>query len=243
MFLLVSFLSVLFLASGWLGFRQSIRLEHLNRQNVSKTFAAAVIFLAILMAAHWLGFFPQWLTARVTMSGYTMVAGFFSGVSLKLLQTKRQAGSVEYMVRSFWTDIAPNIISIGLFAFGVYRTGVLAGEFYTGIGITSGLSLIGFAVLGFTVRLVPEFRKRGILLLDQLVEWEKVMAYEWISEIGVKIEYMPDKDSIAEFTTYIPPEDQLLIERLLARKIDEYEQERKKMLLPEEEKDRLSSTH
>src|SRR5699024_6373244 len=114
---------------------------------------------------------------------------------------------------SFWTDIAPNLIAIFLVAYGIYRTGVLTLGPFTGISITSGLSLVGFGFWGWTVHVVPEFRKEGLLMLDQFVPWKQVVAYKWKSEESLQIDYLTRNKKLSEFVTYIPPEDQLLLER------------------------------
>ncbi|MDZ7694154.1 MAG: DUF5673 domain-containing protein [Balneolaceae bacterium] len=164
------------------------------------------------------------------MGLYTLATGFFIGNGAKLITKKQRAGNIEYMHRSFWIDVAPNLIAALLVAYGIYRTGILTFGPFTGIGVSSGLSLIGFGFFGWTVRIVPEFRERGILILDQFIEWKRVLAYEWISEEVMTIDYMGEKDKICEFNTSIPTEDRKIVEQLLGRRIKEHEKERKKEL-------------
>jgi hypothetical protein len=224
------------LAAGYLGYRRRLRLDHLNQNRVINTLLAAMVVLTLMSLAHGLGLFSQAVAAKVTMSAYTLAGGFFIGYGVQLIVLRRRAGNLEYMYRSFWTDVAPNFISIALFAFGVYRAGVLHWDFLTGIGITSGLSLIGFGFLGWTVHVVPEFRSEGILMLDQFIEWKNVVAYEWAGEETLQIDYITSSGKISEFKTYIPPEDQLIIERLLGKKLKEYEEDRKQTMFEEDEK-------
>lgn len=228
--ILVGILIVLFLISWWAGYRQYLRLEHLNRRNLSALFYSSAAVLTLLTVAHWIGYFPQEVAARGTMGLYTLATGFFFGNGNKLLIKKKQAGDIEYMHRSFWIDIAPNLIATLLVAYGIYRTGVLSMGPYTGIGITSGLSLIGFGFFGWTVRIVPEFRTEGILILDQFIEWKRVISYEWFMEGAITIDYMNNQKKVCEFSTSIPPEDQLRVERLLGQRIREHEEERKQEL-------------
>lgn len=230
MILLLVILTIVFGFSCWIGYRQYLRLEHLNRNNLINTLLVTMIILTLLTIAHWFGFFPQEIAARFTMGLYTAATGFFFGIGSKLMLMKSQAGGIEYMHRSFWIDIAPNLISSLLVAYGIYRTGILTMGPFTGIGITSGLSLIGFGFFGWTLRAVPEFRTNGILILDQFIEWKYVLSYEWFMEGAIRIDYLTSKNKICEFNTSIPPEDQLLIERLLGRRIKEHEEERKKQL-------------
>jgi len=235
MAILITILVCLFLVAVYLGYRRTLRIDHLNRSRVINTLLVAAVLLTVMGAGHWLGFFPQALAAKITMGAYSIATGFFLGYGTKLIRLRQTSGPLEYMYRSFWTDIAPNLISIALFVFGVFRTGLFRWTYFTGIGITSGLSLIGFAYMGWTVRIIPEFRKKGILLLDQFIEWKKVIAYRWISEETLQIDYYTDAGKISEFKTYIPPEDEIIIERLLGNKLKEHEEERRKMLLEQDE--------
>lgn len=233
MILFISFLVCLLLGAGVIGFRQMLRLEHLNEARVANGVLVAVIILTIMSFAHLSGFFSQSVAAKVTMSLYTIAGGFFIGYGIKLISIRQKAGDIEYMHRSFWTDVAPNIIAIALFVFGIYRTGVLQWEYFTGIGITSGLSLIGFGFWGWTIRIVPEFRDEGVLVLDKMIKWKKIVAYRWESENTFLIEYLNQQKNISEYKTFIPSEDELIIEKLLSRKIKEHEEERKKLMLDE----------
>lgn len=234
MYLFAFFLLFIFAVAAYLGHRRILRLDHLNQNRVINGLLAAVTVLTLMSIAHWLGLFSQLVAARVTTAVYTMAAGFFIGYGVQLVQLRRRAGGIEYVYRSFWTDVAPNLIAMILFVFGIYRTGLFHWDYFTAIGITSGLSLIGFGFLGWTVRIVPEFRKNGILLLDQFITWKTVVTYRWDSEEILQIEYLTGNQNISEFITYIPPEDQLIIERLLGKKIKEHEEERKEHLKGEE---------
>ncbi len=236
MTVLIIILCCVFLAAGYLGYRRTLRLDHLNQNRVINTFLVAMVILTLMSLAHGMGLFSQAVAAKVTMSAYTLAGGFFIGYGVQLFVLRRKAGSLEYMYRSFWADIAPNLISIALFAFGVYRAGLLHWDFFTGIGITSGLSLIGFGFLGWTVHIVPEFRSEGILMLDQFIKWKKVVAYEWVGENTLQIDYLTESEKISEFKTYIPPEDQLIIERLLGKKLKEHEEDRKQIIFEKDEK-------
>ncbi|MFH5831896.1 hypothetical protein ACG2F4_09005 [Halalkalibaculum sp. DA3122] len=230
MILLVTTLTAVLLISGWFGYRQYLRLEHLNQQNLSRAMLGAVLVFTLLFLAHWIGIFPESAASHITMALYTLATGFFIGNGTKLIVKKNRAGAIEYMQRSFWIDVAPNLIATLLVAYGIYRTGILTLGPFTGIGVTSGMSLIGFGFFGWTVRIVPEFRSKGILILDQFIEWKLVLAFEWFSEEVITIDYMTEDGKICEFNTSIPPEDRILVERLLGRRIREHEEERKKVL-------------
>lgn len=234
-YLLTGLLALVLLVSFWLGFRRVFRLRQLSKSRVINGFIFAMIILTLMTAAHWMGYFPQEIAAKFTMFLYIIAAGFFSGFAIKMISLRSKAKTIEYAYRSFWTEAAPALIAILLIAFGIYRTGALTLGPFTGIGITSGLSLMGFGLFGFTLNIVPEFRYRGILILDQFVPWQKVVAYHWHAENALQIEYLSPDNKLTDFTTFIPAEDELVVERLLAKKLKEHEQERKKVLSEEDE--------
>jgi hypothetical protein len=230
MYLIVALLALAFLLSFWMGYRRILRLQHLNQRRVINGFIGAMILLIAITAGQWFELISQHIAAHFTMFLYCLVAGFFSGFAVKMMSLKQLAKETKYVYRSFWTDAAPNIIALLIIVFGIYRTGILYFGPYTGIGITSGLSLLGFGFWGLTLKIVPEFRDKGILILDQYVNWEKVVAYRWESENVLLIEYYTTAEKLTDFTTYIPPEDELQIERLLAKKLKEYHQDRKEKM-------------
>lgn len=229
MILFISFLALLFILAGFGGYLQLVRLEHLNRRRVFNIFVAALLFLTLMTAANWFGVITQSIAIKITMSLYCAAAGFFVGYGIKLISMRGVAGRIEYMYRSFWIDVAPNLISVALIVFGIYRTGILTWDLFTGIGITSGISLIGFGFFGCTVHIVPEFRSRGILLLDQNIEWEKVVTFSWVSKDILQVDYFTKSKQISEFKTYIPDEDQAIIERILKAKMTDNEESRRQV--------------
>ena len=235
MYILYILLGLAFLLSFWAGFRRMVRLQHLTQRRVINGFIGAMIILTLMTLGQWLGWLPQEISAEFTMVLYALTAGFFSGFAVKMVVVKQRAKQTEYVYRSFWTEAAPAILAILIVAFGLYRTGLFTFGPYTGIGISSGISLVGFGFWGFTVKIVPEFRREGILILDQFVPWNKVVAYRWESENVLQIDYYTDDEKLTDFTTYIPPEDELVIERLLGRKLKEHEEDRKKMMDQSEE--------
>lgn len=229
MILLIAILAILFGLSFWAGFRRLFRLEHLDRETVINSFLGLMIILTLMTLAHWLDILTQPVAANITMGIYTIAAGFFFGFGRKLISLRSDAGTIEYVYRSFWTEAAPALISIAVVSFGIYRTGVLTLGPFTGIGITSGLSLVAFGFWGWTIRVVPEFRSGGVLVLDHFIPWKEILSYSWQSEQSLRIDYYRKDNKITEFTTYVPEEDQVILERLLALKMDDHQHERKAM--------------
>lgn len=230
MFLTLLLLSALFLLALWIGWRRMVRLEHLTRSRLVNGFLAAMVLLTFMSAAHWLGWVSPTAAARITMGLYAVASGFFFGFGAALYRLRDPAGALLYVYRSAWTDLAPNLLSVALFAYGIYRTGLLGWGPFTGIGITSGLSLVGLAFFGWTVRVVPEFRSEGLLLVDQFVAWKRVLAWEWSGEETLQLDYMTEEEAITEFRTYVPMEDRRKMERILGEKLQEFREERRQMV-------------
>ena len=207
-----------------------IRLQHLNRKRVVYGFLVAMFILTLMTLAHWAGYFSQEIAAQFTMGLYTIVAGFFSGFASKQFILRQGSGEVIYIFRSLWTEAIPNLLAILLLAFGLYRTHLLTLGPFTGIGLTSGCSLIALGFLGLTMPIVPEFRRKGILIIDRLVPWQEVVSYHWHRENVLQIEYLNTNKTLTDFTTAIPEDDHLFIEQLLDEKLREHQQQRKEEL-------------
>lgn len=127
---------------------------------------------------------------------------------------------VLYCHRTFVSEYIPVIIAIVLVLLGIQRSAIFSDLAITPIRISSGLSFLGFGIWGITLRLVPEFRTKGIVLLDSVIEWDNLLSYEWYTEEIIEIEYNQD-NAIRSFKTLIPPDDQLEVERLLSKKMRE----------------------
>lgn len=230
MYIFYSLLGLIFLGCFWMGYRRLIQLKHLNQRRVINGFIAAIILLTLITIGQGFGIVSEEIAARFTMILYISVAGFFCGFATKMVLLRQQAASPEYIYRSFWTEAAPNLLAVLLIAFGLYRTGLFSFGPYTGIGITTGISLLGFGLLGLTLRVVPEFRSKGLIILDQFIPWKQIVAYHWESENVLQIDYYRFDDKLTDFTTFIPDEDKLRVEQLLGEKLKNYEQERKEMM-------------
>ena len=230
MYWLVAILGLAFALCFWVGFQRMIRLQNLTQQRIINGFIGAMVILSLMAVGQWLQLISQDISVKFTMLMYSAVSGFFFGFGVKMLALRKQLRDSEYIYRSFWTEAAPTIIALLIITFGMYRTGLLTFGPYTGVGVTSGLSLLGFGFLGLTVKIVPEFRRKGILILDQHVDWKKVVAYSWEREEVLRIDYYTESGELTDFSTYIPPDDQLIVERLLGKKLEEHKDERKKMM-------------
>lgn len=129
-------------------------------------------------------------------------------------------------------------MALAIILFGIYRTAVLTDHVITGIRVTSGISLISFGMFTWTLKAVPEFRSKGVILLDRYILWEEVISWRWIGEDILGIEYLVEEENIEErikeFSTTIPEIERKEIEMILKSKMDEYFEERKKRMLNED---------
>jgi hypothetical protein len=208
------------LLSFWGGFKRLLYIDQINPRNLSITLVGAVVLLLILQWMHRIGYFPEAVAGAVMANVYASAFGFVSGAGIEQFQQKKNAGEILFVNRSFWTDIFPSIVGIGIILFGIQRTAILSELPLTPIRVTSGLSIMAIGAYSFTIRLVPEFRAKGIVLLDRFIEWDDFLTYSWYSEEVLEIEFKLD-DKIKGFKTMIPDEDSIFIEKILSEKIAE----------------------
>lgn len=216
------------------GYQPYFRIEKLNKNVVLNSLLVVAALFTILMTAFIAGYFPESVAAPFMMVVYSFLAGFFAGYAWRLARLRKAAGSILYVHRSFWIDHAPALAAVMIILYGIYRTSLLLEQPVTGIRLTSGLSLITFGVLGMTIKIVPEFRSKGIFFLDRVIPWKQVIAWHWDSEDVISIEYMykagkPD-EHVREFLTTIPAEDRAQIETVLESKMDDSRVDREEML-------------
>jgi len=227
-----------FFAGVFFGHQPWFTLHRLNKSNVLNGTLIVLAGFTLLMLLYVLGFFPQSVAAPFMMALYIFIAGFFIGYAFRLLNLRNKSGPLLYQHRSFWIDHAPNFLAIILILYGIFRTALLTDQPVTGIRVTSGISLISFGIFTWTLKAVPEFRSKGVLLLDRYIRWEEVIAWNWQSESVLEIEYIAQESSknerIREFVTSIPEDERKEIEIILKSKMDEFDEERKKVLFKED---------
>lgn len=225
---------IMTLAGSYIGMQRWFRFEKLNRSVLLNGCLLILGLFTLLMLAREIGFFPQSVAAPLMMGIYSLLAGFFIGLAWRLMRLRKNSGNILYMYRSFWVDLAPQLASILILLFGLYRTSILIEQPITGIRLTSGCSLFAFGLLGFTLRFVPEFRTRGILFLDRLTPWKHLLSWSWKSEEVISIEYLYTSQKqghmIREFLTTVPAEDRRQVETILSSRMEEFSDEREKSL-------------
>jgi hypothetical protein len=240
MWILSLFLLIILAGSAYTGSLKLFTLDKMNPANVLNSLLVLLLFFTLLIVAYSFGYFPQSIAAPFMMIIYTAVAGFFFGYAFRLFRDRSDSGTILYQNRSFWVDHAPNLLAAVLIVFGFYRTSILTDLPVTGIRVTSGLSLIGFGLFNWTLKAVPEFRSKGVLLLDRLIHWPDVISWHWHEESVLAIEYtvkVGKEERIKQFTTAIPVSDRKEIEMVLKSKMDEFADERQDKLFNSEKTD------
>ncbi|MGM0459659.1 MAG: hypothetical protein ACQERO_09950 [Bacteroidota bacterium] len=235
MWIYIIFLSALFVAGLILGERPLFELRKLTPSLVLNIALGTLVLFTALMVAFIVGILPQSVAAPLMAGLYITLAGFFAGYAYRLYQTRSDGGAILYQNRSFWIDHAPNLLAAGLIVYGIYRTAVLSDLPITGIRFSSGMSLICFGLLAWTLKVVPEFRSNGILFLDQFIPWKRVLSWRWHTDDVVLVEYIPagtdGENRIKQFVTSVPPDERKEIETILASKLEEYAEERSEELM------------
>lgn len=206
--------------SIWLGYKRLLYIDQITPRNLSITLLCVVILFLILQWMHRIGYFPEAVAGAVMANVYASLFGFFIGAAYQQFKQKSNSGEILYVNRSFWTDIFPNIVAIGIILFGIQRTSLFSDLPFTPIRVTSGLSIIAIGAYSFTIRLVPELRTKGLILLDRKINWDDFFTYSWFSEGVIEIEYKLE-GKIRSFKTMIPDEDELFVEKILSEKIAE----------------------
>lgn len=206
--------------SLWLGNRRLFYLYQISLRKLLLFALTALTLYSLLLLLFIILILSEAMAGAIIANVYASVFGFFAGSAINQYKTRVDSGAVMYCHRTFISEYGPVIVAIILILIGVQRSSVFTDLAITPIRITSGLSLLGIGIWGITLRLVPEFRMKGIVLLDSVISWDDLLSYEWYTEEVLEVEYTQD-ESIRSFKTLIPPEDQLEVERLLSKKMRE----------------------
>ncbi|MBO6524284.1 MAG: hypothetical protein JJ971_10695 [Balneolaceae bacterium] len=206
--------------SLWLGYRRLFFLYQISLRKLLWSVLIALSLYSLLLLLFKIEVLTEAFAGAVIANVYASVFGFFAGSSINQYKTRVDSGSVLYCHRTFISEYIPVIVAIILILLGVHRSAIFSDLAITPIRVSSGLSLLGIGVWGITLRLVPEFRAKGIVLLDSVIKWDDLLSYEWYTVEILEVEYTQD-EAIRSFKTLISPNDQLEIERLLSKKMRE----------------------
>lgn len=212
--------SVTAIASIYFGHQRLFFLYQISGRRLAITGMIAALVYTLLMFLYRLGIVSEAFGAAIITNVYASIFGFFLGSAIEQYQRLKSSGNILYSNRTFMSYHAPVIMAVVLILFGIYRTSLLSQLPITPIRITSGLSFMAVGFWGMTLRLVPEFRQKGIIILDELIPWKTLINYSWFLEEVIELEY-EQGGVIKSYKTLIPPEDQLAIEDVLKAKMKE----------------------
>ncbi len=204
----------------WFGNKKTLHLDQITLR-VCLVFSTILLALfLVLRLLNDIGLFPEAIAGAFMASIYALVAGFLIGNSYGQYNSKLELGVIEYVNRSFAADTLPNLIALTLIIAGIARTSIFNDLAITPIRFASGLSIVGLGFLGLTLRLTPEFRRKGIVLIDRHVLWKDFISYKWCDENVLEIEFLYS-DVLTSYRTVIPMEERVRIEALLKKKLIE----------------------
>ncbi|MEO1023813.1 MAG: hypothetical protein AAFW89_14815 [Bacteroidota bacterium] len=204
--------------SFWLGYLPLKRVYDTRYRDILVLLVGLLLFISAVQLLKENRIFTERTSSAVMAGLYASVAGFFSGSAVQLYRLKKKSGTVLYSWRSFPTEILPGIVALAMILFGLQRMSLFGDLPVTPIRFTSGLSLISIGMWGFVLRLIPEFRRFCICILDTAIDWDSLLAFQWVSEDVLEIEY-EEETGIKTFTTRIPLHDRLKVEDLLKKKL------------------------
>lgn len=196
------------------GFKRFFYLHQLSIRRLSIAMLITVTIYSLMLWLFKADILSEAVAGAITANVYAAVAGFFLGSSLEQYKRKRTSGDLMYLNRTFLSEYAPAILGIGLITFGIYRSAVFSEIPVTPIRVTSGVSIIAIGLWGFTLRVVPEFRSKGIILIDRLISWDNFLNYTWHTEEVIELEFS-ENEEIKIFHAIIPPEDQVRFEDMI----------------------------
>lgn len=202
----------------FIGYKRFFRLYHITAQRIGIFSIVALSMYSILLYLFKIEVMSEAIGGLIITGVYALVAGFFLGMATSQYQMRRAAGTITYVHRGFLADYAPAIIALALILFGVMRTSIFSFFPVTPIRLSSGLSFIAMGIWGMTLRPVPEFRIKGIVILDNLVPWKDFVSYTWYLENVLEVEYKLN-GTLHNFRTSVPEEDRPTIEKLLHTKM------------------------
>ena len=206
--------------SIYFGYQRLFYWYQITGRRLAKAGLTAALIYTILMVLFRFGIVTEELGAIIITNVYASLFGFFVGSAFEQYQKLRDTGNILYSNRTFLSYHAPVIVAVILVLFGIYRTALLSNLPITPIRLSSGLSFMAIGFWGMTLRLVPEFRQKGIIILDDLIPWKDLVNYSWFLEDVIEIEYEKE-EALKTYKTLVPPEDQLVIEDVLKAKMRE----------------------
>lgn len=211
---------LILLVSIWLGTNRFIKLEQITGRKFLLAGTFALLLFLVLRFLNDLGYFPESLAAGFITSVYSSISGFFIGAAFDQYKMKKALGDIEYVNTAFISDLLPNLIALTLIILGIARTSIFDSLPITPIRMASGLSLIGIGIYAITLKITPEFRKKGMVILDREIPWKDLISYKWYQEEVIELEFEYE-ETIRIHRSVVAIEDEKEVEQILAKKMIE----------------------
>jgi hypothetical protein len=209
---------LVFLSSIWLGNKRWIKLEQITGRRFLLTGTLCLILFLALRFLNDIGYFPEELAAGFMANSYSSIAGFFIGAASDQYKMKKDLGRIEYVNTAFISDLLPNLIALTLIILGIARTSIFDQLPISPIRMASGLSLISIGLYAVTLRITPELRKKGFVILDREIPWKDLISYNWYQEEVIELEFKYN-ETIRIHRSVVTPEDEKKVEQILAKKM------------------------
>ncbi len=209
---------LVFLISTWLGKKRLLKLEQITVRKLLLTSILTLFLFLILRFLDDLDYFSQELGAVFMSNVYASVTGFFTGAAYDQYSMKKNLGYIEYVSGAFISNLLPGIIAVTIIIVGIARTSFFSDLPVTPIRLSSGLSLISVGMYVVTLRITPEFREKGFVILDQEIPWKNLITYQWFEDQVIELEF-EFEGQIRFHRSVVPVEDEKEMELLLARKM------------------------
>lgn len=211
---------LVFLISIWLGTKRFLKLEQITGRRFLFIGTLSLLLFLLLRYLNDLGYFPEPIAAGFITNVYASFAGFFIGAGVDQYNMKKALGDIEYVNTAFISNLLPNLIALTLVILGIARTSIFDQLPITPIRIASGISLISIGLYAITLRITPELRKKGFVILDREIPWKNLISYSWFQEQVIELEFEYE-GVIVVHRSIVAPEDEKEVEQLLAKKMIE----------------------
>lgn len=211
---------LVFLISTWLGTKRYLKLDKITGRRFLFVSILSLLLFLILRYVNDLGYFPQPIAAAFMANLYASISGFFIGAAFDQFKMKKKLGEIEYVNTAFISDLLPNLIALTLIILGIARTSVFDQQPITPISVASGISLMSVGLYAITLRITPELRKKGFVILDREIPWKNLISYSWHQEQVIEMEFEHDQ-TIRIHRSVVATEDEKEIEQILAKKMIE----------------------
>jgi glucan phosphoethanolaminetransferase (alkaline phosphatase superfamily) len=216
---IISAVLVLFV-SIWLGEKRFIKLEQITLRRLLLVSILMMLVFLLLRYLNNLGYFPQPIGAAFMTNCYSSFSGFFFGAAYAQFKMKKDLGDIDYVNTAFISDLLPNLLALTIIILGIARTSIFSEQTVSPIRLSSGISLIAIGIYAVTLKVTPEFRKKGFVILDREIPWKDLISYNWYQEQVIELEFK-HKDQLRIHRSVVAPEDEKEVEKLLSKKMIE----------------------